>query len=357
MSPTGAADQSDSPLEDSFLPDFCDPRIVFAVVLLAELLALTLALARWSDTAFLTELGQISMLVQWHGHTSAALLCYARKRLAGHSIAVVSVTVFALLLANTVVLSEAVYWFGRRLAAPGLDAEFFPTDHGAFLVRNTVICLIVVALVLRYLFVSGQWQKQVRAEARSRIDALQARIRPHFLFNSMNTIASLTRTDPARAEEAVEDLADLFRATLRDSDTLLRIKEELELTRIYQRIEMLRLGERLAVKWDVADVPMRALIPGLTIQPLLENAIYHGIEPLDAGGVVSVSGHLDGGQIVISVTNPVAAERRNASRPGNRLAVENIRERLRLAYGEHGALEIDESQTEYRVTIRFPYTE
>jgi two-component system sensor histidine kinase AlgZ len=357
MSPTGAADRSQTSLEESFLPDFCDPRIVFAVVLLGELLAFTLALTRSSHAPFLNELARVSMFVQWIGLTSTALLCYSRKRFATRSIGIVSAIVFALLLANTIVVSEAVYWIGRRFGEQGLYAQFFPTEHAPFVLRNALICLIVTALVLRYLFVSHHWQANVRAEARSRIDALQARIRPHFLFNSLNTIAALTRSDPARAEEAVEDLADLFRATLRDSDTLLRLKEELELTRIYQRIESLRLGHRLEVKWDVNDLPMRALIPGLTIQPLLENAIYHGIEPLDGGGVVAVSGRVDDGRIEIAVANPVATEPVEVNRPGNRLAVDNIRERLRLAYGAKGELTIEQLPREYRVTVRFPYTE
>jgi two-component system sensor histidine kinase AlgZ len=356
-SPTGAADRSQTPTDDFFLPDFCEPRIVFAVVLLGELLAFTLALTRSSHAPFLNELARLSMFVQWIGLTSTALMCGSRKRLAGRSVGVVSAAVFALLLANTVVLSEAVYWIGRRFGEQGLYAEFFPAEHAPFVLRNAVICLIVTALVLRYLFVSHHWQAHVRAEARSRIDALQARMRPHFLFNSLNTIAALTRSDPKRAEEAVEDLADLFRATLRDSDTLLRLKEELELTRIYQRIEGLRLGQRLEVMWDVTELPMRALVPGLMIQPLLENAIYHGIEPLDAGGRVVVSGRVVDGRIEISVANPVATEPITTKRSGNRLAVENIRERLRLAYGAKGELAVDHQPTEYRVTIRFPYTE
>jgi two-component system sensor histidine kinase AlgZ len=171
----------------------------------------------------------------------------------------------------------------------------------------------------------------------------------------MNTIAALTRSDPARAEEAVEDLADLFRATLADSKTLLTIKEELELTRIYERIELLRLGDRLKVRWNIRDLPLRALIPGLTIQPLLENAIYHGIEPIDGGGTVEVTGRREDGRIVIEVRNPVAAER--VARSGNRLAVENIRERIALAYGVAGGLEAVESDGEYRVTITLPYSE
>jgi two-component system, LytTR family, sensor histidine kinase AlgZ len=357
MSPPGATERNDRAAADTFIPNFCDPRMVFAVVLIGALLALVFALARLGDARFLTDLARISVFVQWVGLTSAALLCYGRSHLENRSVGVVSTAVFALLLANTAVVSEATYWLGRRLGAQGLDTSLFPVAHLEFVVRNVAICAIVSALLLRYLFVSHEWRRHVRAEARSRIHALQARIRPHFLFNSLNTIAALTRSDPVRAEEAVEDLADLFRATLRDSDTLLRIKDELELTRIYQRIEMLRLGARLEVKWDVAALPMRALIPGLTVQPLLENAIYHGIEPLGAGGRVRVCGYASDGQITISVTNPVAPERAGRERTGNQVAVENIRQRLEIAYGDEGTLEVRRSADEYEVAIRFPYAE
>jgi two-component system sensor histidine kinase AlgZ len=265
---------------------------------------------------------------------------------------------FALLMLNTALVSEAALFFGGSLGASGLSATLFPREHWPFLLRNEGICVIVAAMLLRYFYITHEWQRQLRAEARSRIEALQARIRPHFLFNSLNTIAALTRSDARRAEEAVEDLADLFRATLRDSHSPLRLKEELELTRIYQRIEELRLGARLKVRWDVAALPMRAFVPGLTVQPLLENAIYHGIEPLDNGGTVTVSGRVIAGQVEIVVSNPVAAARVEGSeRLGNRLALENIRQRLALAYEEAATLTIDQPTGEYRVTIRFPYTE
>jgi len=331
--------------------------MVFAVVLIAELLAVTLTLARPSSD-FLTDLAQASMFLQWLGLTSAALLCYTRRYLAGLGVPKASAAVFALLLMNTAVISVLALWYGTNLdpatvgSAPDLGA------HWPFLLRNLGICVIVTALLLRYFFVTHQWRMHVRAEARSRIQALQARIRPHFLFNSMNTIAALTRSDPARAEEAVEDLADLFRATLRDSVSPLRLQEELDVTRIYQRIEALRLGNRLAVAWDVGELPMRALVPGLTIQPLLENAIYHGIEPLEDGGTVTISGRVRGRSIEIVVTNPVASERpAGGARAGNRIALDNIRQRLALAYGDEGTLVADEPPGLYRVTVRFPYTE
>jgi two-component system sensor histidine kinase AlgZ len=174
----------------------------------------------------------------------------------------------------------------------------------------------------------------------------------------MNTIAALTRSDPRRAEEAVEDLADLFRATLRDSHSPLRLKEELELTRIYQRIEALRLGDRLAVSWDVGALPMRAFVPGLTVQPLLENAIYHGIESLEHGGTVTISGRVDEDEVEIVVSNPVAQNgAAGEQRSGNRLALDNIRQRLDLAYGGRGSLTVEQQPDRYRVTVRFPYSE
>jgi two-component system sensor histidine kinase AlgZ len=347
----------DASLDAFFIPDFCAPRMVLAVVLIAELVALTLTLAR-SDAVFFTELARLSMFLQWLGLTNAALLCYSRRWLAKLSVPQSTAAVFVLILINTAVISELALWLGTSFGAAGIGSTVFPDDHWPFLLRNAGIAVIVTALLLRYFFVTHQWRKHVRAEAHSRIQALQARIRPHFLFNSMNTIAALTRSDPQRAEEAVEDLADLFRATLRDSHSPLRLKEELELTRIYQRIEALRLGDRLAVTWEVAELPMRAFVPGLTVQPLLENAIYHGIEPLAHGGTVTISGRVVDGEVEIVVSNPVAADNAvNEQRTGNRLALDNIRQRLDLAYGGRGSLNVEQQPDRYRVTVRFPYSE
>jgi two-component system sensor histidine kinase AlgZ len=358
---TGRYDREARPAPDSadefFLPDLCQPKAVLAVVLSAELLAVVLTLARQGPLPWLSELAQISLFVQWLALTGAAVLCYTRRWLRRLSVPWATTAIFVLLLVNTVLLSLAAHAIGTRYAVPFFDALAEPRELWSLALRASGIMVVVVALLLRYFYVAHAWRRHVRTEARSRIDALQARIRPHFLFNSMNTIAALTRSDPARAEEAVEDLADLFRATLGDSDRPLRLKEELELSRIYQRIEALRLGPRLAVEWAVEALPMRALVPGLTLQPLLENAIYHGIEPLEQGGTVLVRGLVEGGDIVISVANPVASHGPAAPRSGNRIALDNIRQRLNLAYGARGRLDIAETVGRYEVTIRFPYQE
>lgn len=324
--------------------------MVFAVVLISELLAVVFALVRVPDGPFWADLGLVSLFVQWLGLTGAALLCVARPRLARLGVAAASAAVFALLMLNTAVFSLLAARLAGGEAPPG-DGAGLPSPW-AFLLRNEAICVIVTALLLRYFFVAHEWRRHVRAETRSRIEALQARMRPHFLFNTMNTIAALTRSAPATAERAVEDLADLLRATLAASDRPVRFADELELTRVYARIEALRLGERLRIDWDVDDVPPGARVPSLTLQPLLENAIYHGIEPLPAGGDVSVRGRVDGGQLVITLSNPVDPEA--AARPGHRQALDNLRERVRLAYGERGSVETERDAGQFRVTVRLP---
>ena len=228
--------------------------------------------------------------------------------------------------------------------------------HSTFILRTFAISSIVIALAMRYLYVSSEWRRSIVLEAQSRISALQALIRPHFLFNSMNTIASLTRSNPPQAEEAVEDLSDLLRATMSSPKERSSLKQELEIAAIYQRIEKLRLGERLQVKWDVGELPMRARIPNLTIQPLLENAIYHGIELLADGGEVVVSGKRDGKFAEISMSNPVA-EGQKRGKAGNNMAMANIRQRFELAYASRGSVEVDDSGNQYRVTLRFPIEE
>jgi two-component system, LytTR family, sensor histidine kinase AlgZ len=264
------------------------------------------------------------------------------------------VVAYLLVMGCVIAVSEAAFWLGRFLGAgPDTGGGWFPTEHWSFLTRNIAIATLVTAPLLRYFYVSQQWQRNVRREAEARLNALQARIRPHFLFNSMNTIASLTRSNPVAAEQAVEDLADLFRASLRDGRQLIPLQEELEIARVYERMEQHRLGERLKVDWQLGTLAAAAEIPGLTIQPLLENAIYHGIEPSPRPGVISVRGESDGKQIRISVTNP-RPPAGMASRPGHGLALENIRERLELAFGADGALAIDAAPDSYTVTIVFP---
>jgi two-component system sensor histidine kinase AlgZ len=362
MAPTPVTSASAAATDDPqpfFLPDFCDGRAVLAVVLIVELVAIVFTVARQSlHPSFWLDLASCSLFLLWVGLGGAAVLCRARPRLTRMSIERACVVMLGLLLLVVAVVSELVYQVGRLWGPdlPELDSVF-PRDHASFLLRNLAIGLIVSALALRYFYVTAQWKRNVEAAALARIRALQARIRPHFLFNSMNTIAALTRTNPARAEQAVEDLADLFRASLNEADVHIPLKDELEIARTHERIERLRLGERLQVKWDVHDLPLRTLVPSLIVQPLLENAVYHGIEALPGGGTVTITGRHENAMIMIEVRNPIPPQSQYGEREGNRIALENIRQRLELAWPGQARVEVEQSEHEFAARLRFPATD
>ena len=337
----------------AYLPDFCAAGTVLVIILVATLVAIMLTLAsRPAPHTFLSELGGLAMYIVWLALLGTALMCRIRpwaEKLGKTQAFVIS---FLLLEILCLLVAELTWWL------TGIFGEFviIADSHGGFLLRTFAISSIIIALAMRYLYISSEWRRSIVVEAQSRISALQALIRPHFLFNSMNTIASLIRSDPVRAEEAVEDLADLLRANLGSAQNRTSLKEELEVAAIYQRIEKLRLGDRLHVRWKVGDLPMRALIPSLTIQPLLENAIYHGIEALPEGGEVTVTGARNGDDLEIEISNPVAGdtERRTG---GNRMAMANIRQRFALAYGNRADVRVDETDDRYSVRLRFPFDE
>jgi two-component system sensor histidine kinase AlgZ len=331
-----------------YLPNFCAASNVLVIVVICELTALLLALARNSAAlGFWSDLGLTSMFLLWIALCGAGLLCMLRSYLAHQSVAVSAALVIGIIVGLVMLVSGITYYFGR--------GELFPDNHWTFLARNAGITFVVTALALRYFYVTHEWRHNVELQATARVHALQARIRPHFLFNSMNTIAALTRSDPARAEEAVQDLADLFRANLNEKNHQISLAEEIDVARTYQRMEQLRLGDRLHVEWKIEPLPTDALVPGLTLQPLLENAIYHGIEPRPDGGVVTVTGEFSKDMITIVVKNPVPAANLTM-RDGNRLALANIKERLDLMYGERATVKAGRFDDQYIVTLRFPFT-
>ncbi|MBN8279713.1 MAG: histidine kinase [Gammaproteobacteria bacterium] len=355
-STSGAATSNDAPGDaDRFsIPDLCTPLAVFAVVLSSQLLALLLTLAGQPGWfAFYSRLAQSALLLLWTGLLAAAALCRLRTWLGRFPVVEGSFIAFLVVMSAVVLVSEATFWIGRLLGAGPDSGGWFPTAHWSFLSRNLAIATLVTAPLLRYFYVSQQWQRNVRRQAESRLNALQARIRPHFLFNSMNTIASLTRSNPVAAEQAVEDLSDLFRASLRDGRQLIPLSEELEIARVYERMEQHRLGERLRVDWQLGALPPGAEVPGLTVQPLLENAIYHGIEPAPGPGTIVITGGTEGRLVRIAVSNPVPPPTA-AGRAGHGLALDNIRERLALAFGPDGSLEVNAAPDRYTVTLVFP---
>jgi two-component system sensor histidine kinase AlgZ len=185
--------------------------------------------------------------------------------------------------------------------------------------------------------------------------ALTARIRPHFLFNSLNAVLGVIRSDPRRAETALEELAELFRNLMQDNRDLVPLSAEIALSRQYLDLERLRLGERLQVRWDVESCPPDALVPPLMLQPLLENAVYHGIEPLGEPGEIQVHLACCDDRLSVEIANPCGSAESGNHHAGNRMALANIRERLALFFDLEASLTTETAGRRFQVRIELPY--
>jgi two-component system sensor histidine kinase AlgZ len=257
------------------------------------------------------------------------------------------------------VLARLAYWLGCAavlaiaLAVSGsVHVAMVPADNEpAALLRSLALAAVTVASLLAYLRLLTRAYSPALSEAR--LQALQSRIRPHFLFNSLNAVLSLVRRDPRRAERALEDLADLFRVLMQDSRSFVRLADEIELLERYAAIEQLRLGERLAITWELDGAPRDALLPPMVLQPLLENAVYHGIEPGTGTGTVVVHIERRSARVLARIENPYIEE--HARRAGNRMAQENIRERLQLFFDAEARLSSRVAGGRYLVEVEMPY--
>ena len=223
-------------------------------------------------------------------------------------------------------------------------------SEGGSVGRAVFLTMAATALLLAYFDLRSRAISPVLSEAR--LAALNARIRPHFLFNSLNAVLSLIRARPQQAEAALESLSDLFRAAMRDPGELVSLADEIALGKQYLELEALRLGERLAVDWEIGPISLDLPIPPLMLQPLLDNAVYHGIEPSPEGGMVSIGIEQRSQELHISVANPTVGQVHHAA--GNHIAVANIRERLALYYDLEARLEIETGDNFYEVRIILP---
>ena len=319
------------------------------LVLLAELLVWVLVLAEPMRPVFdWSRLALMSLFVQWIVLLSAAALCGSRSWLARVPTSVAATLCCAAVVLLTLACTAITDYFQLNgMALPMADRVDRYLRHG-------LIALIMSVLLLRYFYLQGQWRRQQQAELQARIAALQARIKPHFLFNSLNSIASLVAVDPGKAEQAVLDLSDLFRASLGVTGSLVRWRDELALAKRYLSIEQYRLGERLQLDWRIDTIPDDLPIPQLTLQPLLENALIHGVAPRIEGGLVSVEADYQEGEFILSISNPYdEASVRHVS-GGTHQALENIGARLAALFGPRASLSVDHRDGRYITCLRYP---
>ncbi len=319
------------------LPDWRNFGVMLRILLGINALALLAALAQSPDLAgWLGRYVELAAVVEpW------LLLCLGLLALLRDALWRLPLrTGQAVVLLLTGGLAFGLYGYWQSLAVGDAGSVW----------RAALLALAAAGIMLAYFELRSRAFFPAQAEAR--LAALNARIRPHFLFNSLNAVLALIRARPQQAEEALESLSDLFRAAMRDPAELVSLADEIALSKQYLELEKLRLGERLAVDWQIGAVSLDLPIPPLMLQPLLENAVYHGIEPAPAGGTVRVSIEQRGAELAIAIANPTAGQLQHAA--GNQMAVLNIRERLALYYDLEARLEIEAGDHHYEVRIILP---
>ncbi|MFQ5993622.1 MAG: sensor histidine kinase [Acidiferrobacterales bacterium] len=343
-----------APAQDrNFLPDFGSFGIALRLVLLAELIAIIITLGRHLgfDDSFWQELYMLSAFALFVSFCVFVALKLSSPLIRRMSALTAAPIVFVLLLCATAFATELVIFAAFDF---GLISERWPPWRESLLIRSLIIAALIGIPGLRYLFLQHRAETDAKAQQEAKLQALQSRIRPHFLFNSLNSVASLTRSDPPKAESVLQDLADLFRVLLADARKLVPISAEREISRQYLEIEKMRLGDRLKVKWHVSNVPRYAMIPALTLQPLLENAIYHGIEPRFAGGTVRVELWAEGETLNVLISNPLPDVRNASHGQGNKIAQDNIRQRLSTQFGDSATMQAFEQGGQYHVKLAMP---
>ncbi len=324
------------------LPNFRNMGVTLRTVLLVNGTALLMTLAEassWTDIA--QRMTDISALLQ-PVLLSSLLLLYVLNPLLAR-LAYWQGAAAVLLLTGVITL--AIYHLGGELYALPVEYGYFHAGRNALL-GSTIAALLLTYFRLRARALSPALQK-------SRLQALQARIRPHFLFNSINAVLGIVRADPKRAETALEDMSDLFRMAMAYSGDMVPVRQEVALARQYLALEQLRLGERLKVSWHMEDMPEDALLPPLILQPLLENAVYHGIEPLTDGGLIDIRLYRSGNEMHLEMYNP--RQEQGSHHTGNKMALTNIRERLALQFDIEARYTVESGKDFYRVHIMLPY--
>lgn len=257
----------------------------------------------------------------------------------------------ALPVTVSVFFSSVTFFYWREYwLVSGVSAYWYL----GFIAKNAALTLLIAALIFLFFYQQAQALAHLRLEANSRVAALQARIRPHFLFNSLNSISSLIALDPNKAEAAIGDLAALFRAALRE-ERLIPLHEELAMVRHYLALENLRLAERLTVHWQLTDLPEDYPLPPLLLQPLVENAIYHGIQPSLSGGVLWIQGFISGKYLIFSIKNTLPTNQIKQQK-GHHLAQNNIRERLALHYAGQARFSVQKNPDSYLALLSLPLT-
>ncbi|MFP4155270.1 MAG: sensor histidine kinase [Halothiobacillaceae bacterium] len=331
------------------LPLFCQARTVLWTLLLAQAVTVLLALAPGVSEDRWLRLGLGSLFVQWVTLLTVTTLCLLRHRLGHLHGQALGLVALAILGVTTMLVSQVAYEVLTRVDWEPQVSRFW------FVTHNLAIAAVVGATGILIFTLHLERSQRIAAQSRAELDALQARIRPHFFFNSLNTVAELIHDRPDEAERSIIHLSNLFRAALHAGDQS-NLKREIALVREYLELEHWRLGPRLNVDWQLPDPLPDLPLPALTLQPLVENAIHHGIERCTRPGQITLSVTVTQDRILLCLENPLPEELPRR-RPGHGMALINIQRRLALIHGDSMHMSAGPVDGRYRVMLSVPLAE
>lgn len=341
-------------LDNYFIPDLCRGQGLLGLLVIAGLFAVLMTLMRTGISAFdFLLLAKVALQVFWIALLSAVFLCQARRFLSHLPLREIALINYSLIL-----MAAAICAAVAQLSSNYLLNGIWRVDY-LWIINTVVIAAIPAGAILRLFYFQHQLRQQQGASQQARIEALQSKIRPHFLFNSMNSLASLIRTDPDKAEQTLENLCDLFRYALQDGSDGVSLQLEVDACKKYLQIEKLRLAERLQYDWDI-DVDMENIsVPALLLQPLIENAVFHGIQPARKGGYLKIRIYRDGEWVCIDLVNSLETngEQRFQKPAGHNMAINNLRHRLDTFFNQQADLQETVKQNHYHTRMRFKPTE
>jgi two-component system, LytTR family, sensor histidine kinase AlgZ len=332
------------------IPDCCNIGVCLRTIVILNAAAILAAFTLAPDVGEVwPHLLRIALVLEPTVLLSLGTLCIVRKWANGQRLPVQWIVA----LAVPSLIAAAVTWtLLAVVTSPPISPSETIKQSPALWITTRAICAAVIAAAM-YEYFGLRARAYAPSFSEARLQALQARIRPHFLFNSLNTVLGLIRTEPRLAEHTLENLADLFRVFMRDARELVPLDDEVITCKEYLAIEHLRLSTRLQVSWDIDEMPGDALLPSLLLQPLLENAVHHGIEPRLEPGLISIRITKPGDRVRVEIDNPLSTT--PAVRPGNQMALSNVRERLMLLYDMEAELKTGPQGELFRLHLEFPY--
>jgi len=337
-------------IDNYFIPDLCRGQGLLGLLVIAGLFAVLMTLIRTGISAFdFLILAKVALQVFWIALLSAVFLCQARRFLSHLPLREIALINFSLILLAAAICAAVAQLSSSYLLDGKWGVDFLKV------INIVLIAAIPAGVMLRLFYFQHQLRQQQSASQQIRIEALQSKIRPHFLFNSMNSLASLIRTDPEKAEQTLENLCDLFRYALRDGCNGVSLQLEVDACKKYLQIEKLRLAERLQYDWDI-EVDMENIsVPALLLQPLIENAVFHGIQPARNGGYLKIRIYWDGEWVCIDIVNSLEEQRAQdyKKHSGHNLAVKNLRHRLDAFFNQQAELQETVKQNHYHTRMRF----